>query len=136
MPGQWLCRKGKPNGLEVTNQGGEAQTKKKQDKLKRKKQNAMVKRAALESALKKDLHELKDNKKSAAEIMKSIVPAVQQKSKTKAGTAKGAGKKKAAKGKPPLKGKTLKKMKEIAGLKLAAALCKTSKAKGGKLCPF
>ena len=35
-----------------------------------------------------------------------------------------------------LKGKTLKKVKKFGALKQAAAICKTAKPKGGKLCPF
>ena len=51
----------------VTAQGSEAERKAKAvKKLHMKKQNAIVKRALLASAMKKDLHELQHNKKSRA----------------------------------------------------------------------
>ena len=116
----------------VTAQGYAAENvKKKVSKLKVKKQNSMLRNAMLKKALKKDQHELKDNLKSRMEIMHSIVPEVQAKTKKKAVTAKAAAKKKALNPKMQLKMQI-----KMGAIKLAAALLKSSKAKGGKVCHF
>ena len=73
----------------VTAQGSEAEMKKKViSKMKTKKQSAMLRKAMLEKAGKKDLHEMQHNKKSVAEILNSIVADVQQKSKRRLGRPK------------------------------------------------
>ena len=79
----------------VTNQGSAGECKAKVlQRLKRKRQHALVKKVILEKARKKDLSDLKQHGKSVKEIFSSIVPGVQQKSKRKAGSAKPASKKK------------------------------------------
>ena len=118
----------------VTAQGRAAEQEKKQaSKTKTKKQSAALKKAMLQKAMKQDLHDMKDNKRSPAEIMHSIVAEVQQKTKRKVGIAKAAAKKKAVA--PTIKAAAKKSVK-LGGLKLSAGLLKATKAKGGKLCPF
>ena len=96
-------------------------------KWKTKKSIAIAKRALMEEHVKKDRHELQDNKKSRMEILNSIAPAVQRKTQRAAGTAKAAAKK----AKCGVKAKT-----KLGALKLASLAVKKAKAKGGKLCPF
>ena len=118
----------------VTAQGRAAEQEKKQaSKTKTKKQSAALTKAMLQKAMKQDVRDMKDNKRSRAEILHSIVAEVQQKVKRKAGVAKAAAKKKAVA--PKMKAK-VKKAVKLGGLKLSAALLKATKAKGGKLCPF
>ena len=118
----------------VTSQGRAADEDKKQaSKTKAKKQAAALKRALVQKAMKQDVIDMKDHKKSRAEILHSIVAEVQQKVKRKAGVAKAAAKKKAVA--PKMKAKVKKALK-LGGLKLSVALLKATKAKGGKLCPF
>ena len=118
----------------VTAQGREADQEKKQaSKTITKKQNAALKKAMLQKALKQDVRDMKDHKRSPAEIMHSIVAEVQQKTKRKVGIATAAAKKKAVA--PKMKAKVKKAIK-LGALKLSGALLKATKAKGGKLCPF
>ena len=118
----------------VTAQGRAADQEKKQaSKTKTKKQAAALKKAMLQKAMKQDVRDMKDNKRSRAEILHSIVAEVQQKIKRKAGVAKAAAKKEAVA--PKMKAKVKKALK-LGGLKLSVALLKATKAKGGKLCPF
>ena len=118
----------------VTAQGRAADQEKKQaSKTKTKKQAAALKKAMVQKAMKQDVRDMTDNKRSRAEILHSIVAEVQQKVKRKGGVTKAAAKKKAVA--PKMKAKVKKALK-LGGLKLSVALLKATKAKGGKLCPF